>query len=132
MAITYNNELEDGFVYVPLDQRGEKDPFTVTIKPMESVVQTKLQDGLLLRDDTAGVSIRSGSFNIGVLSNSIIDWSGIVDNTGKPIKIRLDRSGFITEASLNKIPATYFEELAGVSNSVSQDPATLQLFVDGE
>ena len=132
MALVFNNELEDGFEYTPISQREEKAPFKVTLRTLDSVTLTKLQDGLLLRDASAGVSIRSGSYNVSVLENSIVNWDGMNDVKGKPIKITLGSGGTITQASLNKIPAPLFEELAGVVVSVSQDPSTLQVFVDSE
>jgi hypothetical protein len=126
--LVYNPQIE-GFNYIPMAEKGEEVPFSVKLKTVNSIELAQLTDGLLQRSADDNVSLRTGSYNVGICKSGIIGWAGMTDVNGKEISITLTRNGTIDDASLNKIPAPMFEEIAGVIASVSQDPATLQLFI---
>ena len=57
MAIVYDTKIQEGFKYIPGDQRSDSDPFTVVIKPISSRDLNKLQDNLLQRDAEDKISL---------------------------------------------------------------------------
>lgn len=128
MAITYNPLLE-GFDYIPLDQRQDPQPFKVTLKTITSKELLRMQDGLLQKTADDALTLKSGTFAVNVCKASIINWDNLLDKTGKQEKIDLDASGTISFDALNKLPIYYFEEIANVVTTVSQDASTLKLFV---
>lgn len=133
MALIYNAELTEGFTYIPRSERGQENPFSVKIKPLDSVAMVRLQDGLYQRSTTTdSVSLRTGSYNVSVLEASIIGWDNLTDQNGKQIPIKLIKAGTISRESLNKIPSSMFDELSSVVIAVSSDPANLQIFVGGD
>lgn len=132
MALVFNKDLEEGFEYIPEEQRGEKNPFKVVIKPIDSVRLVTLEDGLLKRSQDNSLSISTGTYNVSLCNNAITGWDGLNDAKGKTIKIDLDPKGYISTASLSKLPTSLITEIAGVIASVSQDPSTIQLFTASE
>ena len=132
MAIVYNKELTEGFEYVVESERGEDKPFTVVIKPIDSVRLVTLEDGLLKRSQDNSLSLSTGSYNVSLCQNAIAGWKNLLDEKGKEIPITLDIQGFIIAESLALIPTSLITEISGVIASVSQDPSTIQLFTDTE
>lgn len=130
MAIVFNTELAEGFTYIVESEKGEKKPFSVTIKPIDSVRLVTLEDGLLKRGQDNSLSISTGSYNVSLCRNSITGWDNMNDNKGKAIPLVTDVKGYISEASLEMLPTSLITEIAGVIASVSQDPSTIQLFTD--
>lgn len=133
MALIYNEELSEGFEYIPRSERNAEQPFSVKVKPLDSITLTRLQDGLYQRNvDTSSVSLRTGSYNVSVLENSIVGWTNLTDKSGKPLPMKLTKAGYISRESLQKLPSSLFDEIASVVVAVSSDPSTLQLFTSNE
>ena len=130
MAIVFNEDLVEGFEYTPEDQKGAKDAFSITLQPIDSVRLVTLEDGLLKRSQDNSLSISTGSYNVSLCRNAIKGWTNLNDGKGKAIKIELDVKGYISEHSLAMVPTNLITEIAGVIASVSQDPQTIQMFVD--
>ena len=128
MALVFNNALKEGFKYIIESDKGEKNPFSVTINPIDSVRLVQLEDGLLKRGTDNTLSIATGSYNVSLCVNSIVGWEGMADENGKPIEIVKDIKGFIAIQSLEQLPTAIITEVAGVIASVSQDPKNIQLF----
>jgi hypothetical protein len=128
MAIIYDKTLEEGFKYISEDQRSEKVPFYVVIKPIDSVRLVTLEDGLLKRDADNSLSLSTGSYNVSLCKNAIVGWGGLQDAKGKDLEIQLDPRGYISNESLSKIPTMYINDIANVIASVSQDSANIQIF----
>jgi len=128
--IVYNKELAEGFGYTVESERGEAKPFKVTIVPIDSVRLVTLEDGLLKRGADNSLSLSTGSHNVSLCKNAITGWDNLVDSKNKPIELILDGNGFISEESLGLLPTTVITEIAGVISSVSQDPATIQMFTE--
>jgi len=128
--LTFNSALTEGFKYVIESQKGQKDAFCVTIKPISSVKLMSLEDGLLKRSADNSVSISTGTYNASLCKNAITGWENMVDAAGKPIKMKANAAGFIMDESLDMLPSSVITEIAQVVASVSQDPANIQLFSD--
>lgn len=132
MAITFNKKLAEGFTYVIEDEKGEKKPFSVIINPIDSVRLVTLEDGLLKRSQDNSLSIATGSYNVSMCRNAITGWQNLTDPDGKEINITLDTKGYISLESLEMLPTSAINEIAGVIVSVSQDPKNIQLFSDND
>jgi len=128
MALIFNEDLSEGFKYIIESERDAKNPFSVTIKPIDSVRLVTLEDGLLKRGQDNSVSVATGSYNISLCLNAITDWENMVDGKGKAIAMVKDIKGYISQESLEMIPTSVITELAEVIASVSQDPSTIQIF----
>jgi len=129
MAIVYNKQLTEGFKYIPEDQRDDKKPFSVTIKPIDSVRLVTLEDGLLKRGQDNTLSISTGSYNVSLCKNALIGWDNMIDEKGKVLDIDLEATGYISNDSLSNLPTNLITEIAGVIAASSQDPANIQLFI---
>lgn len=130
MAIVYDSRLQEGFAYTPVDQRGDKNPFSVKIKPIASRDLVKLQDNLLQRDMEDKISLKTGTYNLKACKIGIIDWTGMLDKDGAEIKMKKDFDGAISDASLDIIPTRYFDEIAGVIIHVSQDAKAIDMYTE--
>lgn len=128
--LVYNKELVEGFTYIPLDQRGDAEPFKLTIRPISSRDLAKLQDNLLIRDMEDKISMRTGSYNLSVCKLSIIGWENMTDGDAKEIKMLRDADGRISDKMLDILPIRYFDEVAGVAVHVSQDPSSVKYYTD--
>jgi len=128
MAIVFNKQLIEGFNYVVESERGDKKPFTVTLKTIDSVRLVTLEDGIFKRSADESVSLATGSYNVSLCLNSVTGWDNLNDVDGKAIPIELDPKGYISSESLAIIPTTLITEIAGVIAATSQDPSTIQLF----
>lgn len=129
MAIVYDTKIQEGFKYIPGDQRSDSDPFTVVIKPISSRDLIKLQDNLLQRDSEDKISLKTGSYNIKACKLGITSWSGIKDVNGNDLIMKKDLDGLISDASLDMIPTRYFDEISAVVVHVSQDPKAVNIYL---
>lgn len=130
MAIIYDSRVQEGFTYTPVDQRGDKNPFSVTIKPIASRDMIKLQDNLLQRDNEDKISLKTGTYNLKACKLGIVNWSGILDKDSVEIQMKKDFDGYISDSSLDIIPTRYFDEIAGVIIHVSQDPKAIDTYLE--
>jgi len=130
MAIIFDKKIEDGFNYIVEDERGKENPFSVMIKPIDSVRLVTLEDGILKRDSNDAVSLSTGSYNVSLCCNAITGWENILDDSGKPIEMTKGPNGFISLEALAKIPTALISEISGVISAVSQDPSTIQVFTE--
>jgi len=130
MALIFNSQVEEGFDYVPEAQKGEKKPFKVRIVPIPSVVMVKLEDGLLQRSVENELSLKTGSYNVSLCLEAVAGWDNMDDVEGNPIPLVATPKGRISEESLSMLPTGIINEIAGVIASVSQDPASIQIFAE--
>jgi len=130
MAIVFDKNIEEGFTYVVEAERGQENPFSVIIKPIDSVRLVTLEDGILKRDSNDSVSLSTGSYNVSLCCNGIAGWNNLLDSDGKQIPITTGPNGFISLESLAKLPMNVISEVSGVISAVSQDPSTIQIFID--
>ena len=127
MAIVHSKEAAEGFNYIIVSERGEKEPFTVKLKVIDSTELVRLQDGLLLRGNDDSISLKTGSYNVSALRLSITGWNNMLDAKGKQIPMAKKVNGLISDDSLNMIPASLFDEIAGVAIDISNDTSKIQL-----
>ena len=132
MALVFNAQLAEGFKYIVESEKGDKKPFSVMIKPIDSVRLVTLEDGILKRGQDNSLSISTGSYNVSLCCNAVTGWENLVDAKGKTIPIVVDVTGFISTASLEMLPTELIAEIAGVIGAVSQDPSKIQLYTDSE
>lgn len=128
MALVYDKTLVTGFKYIIESERGEKKPFSVTLKPIDSVRLVQLEDGLLKRSQDNSLSISSGSHAVSICRNAITGWENLNGADGKPLGIQLDPKDYISEHSLAMLPTSLITEISGVITAVSNDPSTIQTF----
>lgn len=128
MAIIFNKGLKHGFKYIPLDQKGDSEPFYVTIKPIQSRDLIRLQDNVILRDSEDKISMRTGSYNLNVCKLAVVGWGNLVDVDGNQVSIKIGVDGRVLDESLDLIPARYFDEIATVALHVSQDPSAIKQY----
>lgn len=129
MAITYNPQVE-GFTFTPQSEKGDKAPFKVKLKTIDSSDIVRLQDGFLLRGSDNNISLKTGSYNVQVCLLGIVGWENVKDVKGKDIEITLTPAGTISDESLNRVPPQFFEEFATAIVAVSSDPSKLQFYAD--
>ena len=128
MAIKVSQGKTKTYKYVPLSEREDEKPFSVTIRPLSSRELAILEDKLIKVSKDETISFNSGSFNWDVCKHGIVDWENLTDEKGKQVAIKV-KDGLVTDESLNKLPLYIITEVAGVITSISKDPENAELFI---
>ena len=128
MAITIK-KVNDTYKYIPLSERGEENPFTVTIRRLPPREFTILEDKMAKINQDESISFTTGSFNWAVIKKGIVDWENIFDEDGKPIYPAKNGKGELLDESLDILPLDIIAEIAGTIVSISKDPDNIDLYL---
>ncbi len=127
MALVINKTPQEGYKFIPMNQREESEPFAVWVKPISSKELMLLEDGVVRREGEM-VTLAAGVFSFKVLQKSLVAWEGITDADGTTLKIKRNADGTVSEESIGLIPAEMITEIANVVAAVSRNPANVQIF----
>jgi hypothetical protein len=126
MAITVTKTPEEGYKYIPVEQKKEKNPFAVWIKPIPNKDLFDLEDKMVQRIGEE-VYIAQGVYSFLVVRYGLVNWEGITDSKGKALPITFE-DGMASEESVANIPADLILEIANVIASISRDSANIEIF----
>jgi len=113
-------KLKTDFEYIPLSQKGEDKPFTVTFKAISLDVLAELQDAAVRVSKDGEYSISINTLNYNVLKEALIGWQNVESEKDGPVRFKRDNLG-ATDGSLSLIPGDIRSELSTVIVEVSKD-----------
>ena len=119
----------DGYEYIPLTERGSKDPFTVKVKRIMPRQFTILEDKMAKINKDESISFTTGSFNWEVLKKGTDGWLNLQDENGKEIKCIKSGAGEILDSSLDLLPLAILTEIANVIVGISKDPDNAEVYL---
>jgi hypothetical protein len=128
MAITIKKQQET-YEYIPLIERGEKEPFTVIIKRLPPRQFTILEDKMAKINQDESISFTTGTFNWAVIKKGIVDWKNMLDENGKPIYPAKAGSGELLDTTLDLLPMDLITEIANSIVGVSKDPENASIYL---
>lgn len=128
MAIVVNTTPKGGHKFVPDSQKGEENPFTVYLKPLDSRDILKLEDEVVVKKGDDTVFLASGSYSFKVVQKTIQSWENINGEDGKALALITDINGEASAASIGMIPSQMITEISNAISAISRDPATYQLY----
>jgi len=132
MAIRIDRAKKDiTYRYVPILERGEKDPFTVEIRPLTPKELIEIEDKMVRLNKDESISVSTGSYNWEVCKRGIVDWRNLLDERNREIPINRDTIG-ISDETLNYLPISFITEIANVIVGISKDPENAKLYLGEE
>lgn len=120
MALNVSKTQESEFTYVPMSERNEKDPFSVSFKILNLPTLATIQDSALTIKDGKGYEINVNKQNLEALRHGLIGWNNISDGKAE-IKFRLVH-GLADMDCLEYIPQELRTEIGNIILEVSKDP----------
>ena len=122
-------EAPKSFDYIPLTERGEQNPFTVTIQKLPPKQFTILEDKMAKINQDESISFTTGTFNWAVIKQGVLSWENLLDANDKPITVLKASNGEILDQSLNLLPLELITEIANVIVSISKDPDNADIYL---
>lgn len=133
MALIVNSVPQEGHKFVPSSQKGQENPFTVYLKPLDSRDLLALEDEVVVKKGEDTVFLASGSYAFKVVQKTLQSWENINDEDGQEHKLSKGITGEASVESVGLIPAEIITEISNAISAISRDPSTFQLFfADGE
>ena len=124
MALNVITTKQAEYTYVPVAERNEDSPFTVTFKPLSLTTRARVKDSAITVKDGNGYEINVNKQNLEALRHGLIGWDNISDDKG-PIKFRLV-GGLADIECLEYLPTEYRTEIGNIILEVSDDPKNAQ------
>lgn len=110
------------YSYTPIAERDEEKPFSVEFKKLTLRQLAKLDDSLVsVKSVDQQMSFSQKTNELDMLKSTIKDWFNVEDADGKPVKIKKNKDGTLTDEALLMF-SPYHTELANVIANVSRDP----------
>ena len=128
MALVINSVPQSGHKFIPSSQKGQENPFTVYLKPLDSRALLTLEDEVVVKKGEDTVYLASGSYAFKVLQKTLVSWENINDEDGLPHVLVKDASGDASAESVGLIPSDLITEISNAISAISRDPSTFQLF----
>jgi len=130
MPLVVSTKKNESFEYTPIMSRGEDEPFTLTIKRIDSRSFAKLEDGLTkINQEDATISFASGSFNWSVIKRGVSGWSNVTDSDGAQVKFKKDANGFMDDSCIEMMPLDMITEVATTIASITRNPENTDLYL---
>jgi len=119
------------YTYIPLIERAEEKPFTVTFKRLDNKTFAKIEDNLTkFTNGGEEAFIQSGTFAYQVFKNAVTGWKNLFDENDKEIKPKFNQAGQLLDESINLLPADIVAEVAQIIVSVTKDPLNAESYLN--
>jgi len=128
MALVVNSAPQGGHKFIPSSQKGQENPFTVYLKPLDSRDLLLLEDEVVVKKGEDTMFLASGSYSFKVVQKTLVSWENINDDDGKEHVLVKDISGEAAAESVGIIPSDMITEISNAISAISRDPSTFQLF----
>ena len=120
---------QEEYKYIPIQERGAEEPFTVYIKPLGVRQLAKLEDSYVVIKDGDGLALQQGAYNTKALKAGIIRWENLKDADGKEYQVEKNAKGEVLDSTLELLPPTLLTEIANVIVSISKYPEDADKFL---
>ena len=128
MALKLSKNKIKTFKYITGDQREEKLPFTLTVKPLTPKEYATIEDNIIKVNKDESVSFTTGTFNWQICKRGILDWENFLNDKNIQIKPKKEFDE-VSDASLNQLPYDYITEIANVIVGITKDPDNANLYL---
>lgn len=108
--------------FIPFSERGQENPFTVTLRPLDSRLISKLDDGYVTFVNDEGVTLQQGTYNLKAVKYGIVSWKNLNDEDGKEYNVTKNSKGEILDECIGMLPSNIVSELATAIISLSKYP----------
>jgi len=120
MALNINTDIKTTYDYVPLSERDDKTPFTVTIRRLPIKILTEIQDAAITIRESGGYEYNVNKQVLTALEYGLVGWDNITDGK-KPIKFRIV-NGKADVETLEYLPEDLRVEIGNVILAITRDP----------
>lgn len=120
-------KVEENLKYIPMNEQGVENPFSVTVKPLDIKTLLMLEDKVVKREDNE-ISFSMGRYSFDVCKASIINWENINDSEGKPVEFKKASDGVPLDDTIGKLGVEYIQEISNVVTAISRDKSKIQIF----
>lgn len=121
LVIFKNKEVD----FIPFTERGQETPFTVTIRPLDSRVLAKLDDGYVTFVNDDGVTLQQGTYNLKALKYGVVNWKNLTDEDGKEYPVKKNQKGEVLDECIGMLPAHIVSEIANAIIAISKYPENI-------
>jgi hypothetical protein len=128
MAIVVNKSKKE-LKYVPVDQKGTENPFSVTIKALDIKTLLTLEDAVVKREGES-ISFSMGRYAFDVCKASMVGWENINDADGKGLEFKKSADGIALDDTVASIGIEYIQEISSVVTAISRDSSKIQVFFE--
>jgi len=131
MAIVKNKtRVPSEFKYIPISEREDKKPFSVTFKRMSLEDTSSVMDGSVIIDQHGRYTMQVNSQYTAILKATVKGWDNMIDEKGKQVGITIEH-GELSDESLLMLPEDIRAELAMVILAVSKSPSDWESIISG-
>ena len=119
------------YSYIPVSERGEEKPFTLTLKRLTSSQMALIQDKAMeikADDKEQSISLLTGTQTRLVCKLGIVGWENVYDEDGKEVKAVIAGQG-LTDKSMDIIPQDMLQEINNVILGITNDPDNADLYL---
>jgi len=116
------------YEYIPVGERGEERPFTVTIKALNAREYALTEDILTRMGQDQTMLFTTGSYNYLIAQKGIKGWKNLLDENDREIKPIMN-GNYLAEESLNLLPPELVTEIANVILGITKDPDNADLYL---
>lgn len=128
MAIVVNKSKKE-LKYIPVDQKGTENPFSITIKALDIKTLLMLEDAVVKREGEA-ISFSMGRYAFDVCKAAMVGWENINDADGTPLDFRKSADGIALDDTVASIGIDYIQEVSSVVTAISRDSSKIQVFFE--
>lgn len=124
------SNFETDYTYIPVSERGEAKPFSISFKriPLDKLALIQDEAITIKQSGTYALNINSQYYNI--LKMALTGWENITEGK-KEIKFRIVH-GVASDESIEILPADIRAEIASVILDVSRDPSNADAYLKDE
>lgn len=130
MALQITSNFKNSYEYVPHNERGDKDPFTVKLRRLSLELLAVTKDSSFSIQQDNSYSLKTNSQNLAALKHGLIGWKNIEDEKGH-VKFEMDGNVASTEC-LEYLPIEYRTEIANVIMAISNNPSNADYILGNE
>lgn len=131
MALNISKTSFDSeYTYIPLAERGEDKPFSVTFNRIPLDKLAVIQDDAITVKQSGAYALNINSQYYNILKFALTGWENITEGK-KAIKFRIVH-GVASNESLEILPSDIRAEIASVILDVSRDPSNADVYLKGE
>ena len=130
MALKVSKRLQKEYRYIPLIERDSEKPTTFIIRVFSKKEKAELEDNLVsINQINHLMKIANSSFIIGAVKRGLVRVENLLDEDGKPIEVKRDSNGEVSDEFLDLLPDEIINELGNVIIAISKDPNNAELYL---
>jgi len=119
---------ESIYKYIPLEERGEKQPTTFHFKLLTKEEKAKLEDKLVKVNQDETINISNASYILGAFKLCVEKVENFIDESGAEVPVTKDK-GLVSNSFLDMLPDEIITEVGNVIINISKNPQQASIFL---